>query len=57
MRLCELLHLEPKRIEQSGSSIRNGGDSLLTIDFSDLNQGSEHVHVGVGTILRAKYLG
>lgn len=56
-RLCALLHLEPKRIKLKETFIRNGGDSLLAIKFSNLIQGSEHIHVGVGTILRAKDLG
>lgn len=55
--MCALLHLEPKRIKLNETFIRNGGDSLLAIKFSNSLQSSEHVHVGAGTILRAKHLG
>lgn len=55
-RLCSLLHLKPKHIKLNDSFIRNGGDSLLAIKFSNLIQASEHVRVGAGTILRAKNL-
>lgn len=56
-RLCSLLHLEQKHIKFNETFIRNGGDSLLAIKFSNLIQDLEHVRVGVGTILRTKNLG
>jgi gliotoxin/aspirochlorine biosynthesis peptide synthetase len=55
-RLCSLLHLEPKHVKLNETFIRNGGDSLLAIKFSNLVQVSEHVHIGAGVILRAKNL-
>lgn len=55
-RLCALLHLEPTRVKLSETFIRNGGDSLLAIKFSNSIQSLEHVHVSAGTILRAKTL-
>jgi amino acid adenylation domain-containing protein len=56
-RLCTLLNLDSERIKLEGTFIRNGGDSLLAIKFSNIIQASEHVHIGAGAVLRAKQIG
>ncbi|KJX98591.1 NRPS-like enzyme like protein [Zymoseptoria brevis] len=56
-RLCGLLHVEPDRIKLNESFVRNGGDSLLAIRFSNVIQKSEQLQVGAGVILREKQLG
>lgn len=56
-RLCSLLHIDEKHIKLNETFIRNGGDSLLAIKFSNLIQDAVHIHVGAGSILRVKNLG
>ncbi|SMR43108.1 unnamed protein product [Zymoseptoria tritici ST99CH_1E4] len=56
-RLCALLHVEPDRIKLDESFVRNGGDSLLAIRFSNVIKKSEQLQVGAGVILREKQLG